>query len=139
MDTPNAFIGHPAQPTAAELTTCLGDAANLWRKVVDWAKVQDVSEEEWTSYSPRYGWSLRLKRKKRNIVYLAPCIDCFRVAFILGDKAVAAALHSDLPRRVLVELEQARRYAEGTGVRLIVRQERDLAAVRKLVQIKLAN
>ena len=45
------------------------------------------------------GWSLRLKVKKRNIVYLAPCNGCFRVAFIFGDRAVAAARQSDLSEK----------------------------------------
>lgn len=139
MDTPNAFIGHSAQPTPAEIASSLGDAAGLWKQIVDWVADQGAPEEEWKSISPKYGWSLRMKRKKRTILHLGPCNGCFRVVFILGDRAVAAARKSDLPRNVLEDLEQARRYVEGTGVRLIVRQEKDLAAVRKLVQIKLAN
>jgi hypothetical protein len=36
-------------------------------------------------------------------------------------------------------LDEAPRYAEGTGVRLIVKATEDLASVRKLAAIKLAN
>ena len=85
------------------------------------------------------GWALRLKLKKRTIVYLGPREGCFRASFILGDKAVAAARSSDLSKATLKLLEKAPRYAEGTGVRLLVKSSRGLAAVKKLAVIKLAN
>ena len=87
----------------------------------------------------KYGWALRPALKKRTILYLGPCDGCFRVSFVLGDKAVIAARASDLPKSLLKVISEARRYAEGTGVRLMIRKPEDLASVRKLVQIKLAN
>ena len=39
----------------------------------------------------KYGWSLRLKQKSRNIVYLGPAKGCFMVSFVLSDKALNAA------------------------------------------------
>jgi hypothetical protein len=36
-------------------------------------------------------------------------------------------------------LDEAPHYAEGTGVRLIVKAQKDLAAIKKLALIKLAN
>jgi hypothetical protein len=106
---------------------------------VDWLAEQGVAEQEWKSVSAKYGWALRLKLKKRTIVYLGPCDGCFRVAFVLGDKAVAAARTSELSKSTLKLIEEAPRYAEGTGVRLVVKTPRDLAAIRKLALIKLAN
>jgi hypothetical protein len=52
---------------------------------------------------------------------------------------VAAARQSDLSKTTLKLLDEAPRYAEGTGVRLIVKATKDLASVRKLAAIKLAN
>lgn len=139
METPNAFIGRTTKPTAEEVSAALGATAALWKQLVDWLAEQGVAEQEWNSSSPKYGWSLRLKLKKRTIVYLGPCDGCFRVAFVLGDRAVAAARESDLSKGVLKLLDEAPRYAEGTGVRLIVKGAKDLAAIRKLALIKLAN
>ena len=87
----------------------------------------------------KYGWSLRLKDKKRNIIYLSPCEGCFRVAFIFGDKAIAAARQSDLSKSTLKLLDEAPRYPEGTGLRLMVKSAKDLVEIRKLALIKLAN
>jgi hypothetical protein len=100
---------------------------------------QGVAVSEWNSYSPKAGWALRLKVKKRNIVYLAPCAGHFRVAFILGDKAVAAARQGNLAKSTLKLIDEAPRYPEGTGVRLMVKAAKDLAAIKKLALIKMAN
>jgi hypothetical protein len=139
METPNAFIGKTTKPTEAEIAAALGATAALWKQLVGWMAEQGVAESEWNSYSPKAGWALRLKVKKRNIVYLGPCDGCFRAAFVLGDRAVAAAWKSDLAKGTLKLLDEAPRYAEGTGVRLMVKTAKDLAAIRKLALIKMAN
>jgi hypothetical protein len=139
MDTPNAFIGKTAPPTQNEIDAALGATADVWNQLLHWFAEQGVADQEWKSSSPKYGWSLRLKLKKRTIVYLATCNGCFRAAFVLGDRAVAAARQSDLSKTTLKLLDEAPRYAEGTGVRLIVKATKDLASVRKLAAIKLAN
>ena len=140
MEKENALIGMTAQPTEAEVAAVLDKSAPVWTEFVRWmADVQGVAEQEGKSSSPKYGWSLRLKRKKRTIVYLGPCKGCFRVAFVLGDRAVEAARACGLPKPVLHALEEAPHYSEGTGLRLLVKARKDLAAVRKLVLVKLAN
>ena len=82
---------------------------------------------------------MRLLRGKRAIVYLSPSRDCFMASFALGDRAVEAARSAGLPAKIVEIIGQARRYAEGTAVRIDVKTARDLPAVRKLAAIKLAN
>lgn len=137
MDFPNAFIGRKAQPSAKDLASVLGDSLDVWKELTTWLTGKGISANEWHSVSPKYGWALRPRLKSRNILYLGPCSGCFRASFILGDKAVAAALASDLPKTVLKEIKGSKRYAEGTGVRLLVKGSEDLAAIRTLVDIKL--
>ena len=139
MEAPNAFIGQKLPPTDPELKTCLGPALPVWNHLLSSLESQGIACGEWKSVSLKYGWGLRPALGKRTILYLGPCRGCFRVSFVLGDKAVAAARASDLPKSVLEEIDRAKRYAEGTGVRLFVTSEKDLKTVEKLVQIKLAN
>jgi hypothetical protein len=134
--SPNAFIGRTKPPTDDELSTELGAARVLWDELL--AELA-LPIQEWNSYSPKAGWSLKLKLKKRTIVYLAPCRGSFRVAFVLGDKAVEAARQSKLPKAVMKIIDEAPRYPEGTGVRLEIAARKDLAAVKKLAEVKLAN
>jgi hypothetical protein len=136
----NAFIGKAKKPTEEELAAALGPAKVVWdRFIAELAEKNGVDVQEWSSYSRKAGWSLRLKRKKRTIVWLAPCQGCFRVAFILDDKAMRAARECQLPKRVVKILEQAPKYPEGTGVRIAVKGAKDIAVLKKLAAIKLAN
>lgn len=136
----NAFAGKSAQPTETELAAELGPAKAVWdRLLAELAQECGLVEREWNSYSPKAGWSLRLKRGGRNIVYLTPGHGCFMASFALGDKAVAVAHESKLPKAVLQIIGSARRYAEGTAVRMEVGGPRDIAAVKKLAAIKLEN
>jgi hypothetical protein len=140
IDIPNAFIGRKIQPTDQEVFLSLGPAAGAaWTELISWLAAQGIPATVWKSISPKYGWALRPALKKRTILHLSPCQHCFRAVFILGDKAVAAARGGDLPKSLLKDLPEARRYAEGTGIRLMVHQPDDLASVRKLVDIKLKN
>jgi hypothetical protein len=58
---------------------------------------------------------------------------------ILGDKAVLAAPQSGLSARALRALDQAERYPEGTGVRLLIKGSKDIPRVKKLAVVKLEN
>lgn len=139
-DIPNAFIGKPEKPTPKELSDALGPTSPLWdRLVADLTTDLGLTEQEWKSYSPKYGWHLRLKLKKRNIVYLGPCAGCFRVSFILGDRAVAEARKTRFPASVLKQLDEAKRYPEGTGLYFNVTNAREIPSIQRLAQIKVAN
>lgn len=140
MDTINAFAGRTSQPTPEEVEAALGASFAAWKQFVAWIEHEKgVTTEEWKSDAPKYGWSLRLKRKDRTIVYLAPCEGCFRAAFVLGDRAMEAARHARFPRKVAETIAGSPHYGEGTGVRLIVKKPTDLPAIRILAEIKLAN
>jgi hypothetical protein len=137
---PNAFIGKVSQPTDAELTAELGDSRHLWNDVLArLASECKIVDQEWNSYSKKAGWSLRLKVKKRNILYLGPCHGSFRAAFVLGDRAIAAAHAGELPQTILEMVEEGQRYPEGTAVRFDVTGPKDVDAVVKLAAIKLQN
>jgi hypothetical protein len=136
----NAFIGAAKQPTEAQLAEALGSAKKHWdRLVTNLAQKHEVTEREWKAYSKNSGWTLRLKRKTRAIVYLSPYRGSFLAAFALGDRAVAAARASDLPEDVLQLIAESRRYVEGTAVRIEVRTVRDVRVVEKLSVIKLTH
>jgi hypothetical protein len=104
------------------------------------ADEEGVTEQEWKGIVvKKYGWSLRLKQKSRNIVYLGPGVGCFMVSFVLSDKALAAAKKTNLPNAVAAVIAAAPRYPEGNGVRLIVKRAADLRAIQRIAAIKLAK
>ena len=139
MQVANAFVGKASKPSEEELNAALGASASAWSELVRWMDEQGATTHEWKSDGAKYGWALRLKRKDRNIVYLAPCADCFRVAFVLGAKAMEEVHHASFPAAVTQVIAESPHYPEGTGIRLIVHRPRDLAPIRTLAAIKLAN
>lgn len=135
----NAFIGKTRKPTEKEIADALGPAKTLWDQLLSQLAELDVTLQEWNSYSPKAGWALKVKRGSRTIIYMSPCSNAFRVSFILGDKAVKAALACKLPQGVLKIIKEAKRYPEGTGVRMDVKTAADLLVIQKLAAVKLAN
>ena len=136
----NAFINKPKQPTDVELAAALGPAKAVWDQLrVELDNEFGVNVHEWKSYSPKAGWSLRVQRKARTIVWLSPSKGCIHVLFIFGDKAMRAARQARFPQRIVKALNEAPKYPEGTGVRLEVKSSRDIGTLKKLATIKLAN
>ena len=136
----NAFIGQPKPPTEKELAAELGAAKPLWDRLLsELASEHRLVVREWSSRSAKAGWSLRMQRRERNIVYLSPSRGCFLASFALGEKAIEAARASGLPKRVLKIIAEAKKYAEGTAVRIEVRTAEDVDAVTELAGIKLEN
>jgi len=82
---------------------------------------------------------LRLKHKKRAVLYMTPCEGYFLASFALGEKAVQAAHDSNLPASVVQLIDGAKKYAEGRGVRLKVTSTRDVRYIEKLAIIKMST
>ena len=128
------------EPDDAALLSVLGKSKGLWDAILE-----NLQEEypgtrcAWEFTSPKYGWILRPKLKKRTILYMIPGKGSFGVSFVLGGKAVAAAEQSMLSDDVLEAIRGARQYAEGRGVRLEVKRKTGVENVKKLVEIKMAH
>ena len=136
----NAFPGKSKAPTDDELAAALGTAKPLWDQLLSaLASQHRLIVREWHSHSLKAGWSLRMKRRGRNIVYLSPSHSYFMASFALGQKAVEAARVSGLPASALKIIATAKKYAEGTAARIEVRTAEDVEAVVKLAGIKLDN
>jgi hypothetical protein len=136
----SVFDDKAARPGERALADTLGRTHALWASLqADLQRAYGPLIEEWNFSGPAYGWSFRLKQRKRALVYLTPCRAHFLASFALGEKAYKAARGAGLPASVLELIEAAPKYAEGRGVRIPVRTKRDLASVRSLAAIKAAN
>ncbi|HEU5402564.1 MAG TPA: DUF3788 family protein [Terriglobales bacterium] len=135
----NAFIGRATKPTEAELASELGPRKPLWDELLVELERLGVTDQEWSSYSLKSGWALKVLRKKRVIVYLGPMRGGFRASFVLGEKAIAAAKASKLSAKVHKLVSEGKRYPEGTAVRIEIASHADVSAAAKLAAIKLAS
>ena len=133
----SAFADKAHQPTEKDLRSVLGKSYTAWVRLIELVsdRIAPISQV-WGFTSASTGWGLRLKRKDRVILYMTLREDHFLVSFALGEKAVAAARTRKLPANILKAIESAPKYAEGRGVRLEVRQAREVAALATLAEIK---
>jgi hypothetical protein len=109
-------------PRDTDLAEVLGRTARLWDMLYDHvAENCDAFSAEWNFADKNYGWSMRLKQKKRAILYLTPRERHFQVGTVLGSKAVKAARAGKLPASAIEYIDGAQKYPEGRGMRIEVR------------------
>lgn len=134
----SALIDKTQIPQECDVAAVLGDTFLVWKQLE-----KDICERygplsaEWAYSSPKTGWGLRLKGKKRAFIYMTPCKGYFLASFVLGEKAVAYSRESGLPASVLTVIEAAPKYAEGRGVRFQVKRPDDLSWLLKVAAAKM--
>lgn len=134
------FTDKAIQPTAVALKNALGTTFNSWQAIAEYTKERYPNAvEEWNFSSEKYGWSFRLKDKKRVLVYLLPRNMFFKVAFVFGQKATDTVLESSISEDIKNEIKAAKVYAEGRGIRIDINEQTAIEDIKKLIDIKIAN
>jgi len=133
------FMDKSQVPSDAELRGVLGDKYKLWMEIRDrvYEKYPE-GIEEWNFPGKKYGWSFRIKDKRRAIVYLLPRDGEFLAAFVFGGKAFEVIKKSDVSAQIISDLGTAKVYAEGRGVRIPVPDSSAKEDIFRLIDIKLA-
>lgn len=140
MSDQSVFMDKASVPTYASLEKALGSSYDYWEKIVALTyAAYPEGKAEWNFPGKNYGWSFRIKDKRRAILYLLPRSGYFKAAFVFGDKAVASVMNSDVPEDIKKDLQAARKYAEGRGVSIEVHSNEHIPAIKKLIDIKLAH
>lgn len=134
------FTDKTKPPSKKDLATALGKTLILWNEITAFVQGRYPGAiNEWNFPGEKYGWSYRIKDKKRAIIYLLPRDNYFKAAFIFGQKAVDAVNNSAISEEIKKELAAAKVYAEGRGIRLDVKTKKSIEDIKRLVEIKLAN
>ncbi|MHC4113281.1 MAG: DUF3788 family protein [Planctomycetota bacterium] len=136
-----SFFGDKdTKPTNQKLAKALGKSNSLWKEIKKNLKAEyGELIEEWKFYGQKSGWILKTLRKKRNLFFFIPLEGSFRISFVFGEKAVAVVEKSDLPKGLITNLKNARKYAEGRGLNIDVKRLADVEHISKLVEIKVNN
>ncbi len=133
------FTEKTKKPGQDDLAAFLGDTCPLWQIVEDYVLAKYPGGlKEWYYSGEKYGWNFRIKDKKRAILYLLPRQGFFKVAFVFGQKATDMVMQSHISDDIKKELESARKYAEGRGIRIDVRDEKIIKDIKELIGIKLS-
>ena len=131
------LIDRSHTPDDEILSGVLGASFKSWTEIKPSITEQHgATREEWKYYGGKSGWVLKLLLKKRNLFFLIPDRKHFTIGFVFGDRAVDAIGRSTLPATMISEVRKARRYAEGRGLRIEVRNRTTVKQILKLVEIK---
>lgn len=131
------LIDKSLTPDDRTLSGVLGASFNRWTEIKNSiTERHGPTREEWKYYGARSGWVLKLLLKKRNLFFVIPGEKHFTLGFVFGDRAVKTIENSSLPASMIREVKDARRYAEGRGLRIDVRNRTTVNHVLKLVDIK---
>jgi len=134
----SVFTDKSTMPDESSLRVALGDGFVFWEEIMDYTrKAYPAVSEEWNFPGAKYGWSFRMKDKKRAIIYLLPRDRYFMVAFVFGQKAYAEIMQSQVSMKIRDELALARPYAEGRGIRIDVHDNSILPDIFQLIGVKL--
>lgn len=136
----SVFEDKITMPDDKMLAGALGKSNRLWQEIKKHLKAEyGELIEEWKFYGQKSDWILKTLRKKRNLFFFIPLEGSLQISFVFGEKAVAAVEKSDLPEELITELKDARKYAEGRGLRIDVKNSTDIENIKKLVEIKINN
>jgi hypothetical protein len=136
----SCFTDKHSIPDEIQLTVVLGNMLRLWQSLHTYVhqKYPDALDE-WNFPGEKYGWSFRIKDKKRAIIYFLPREKYFKVAFVFGQKATDTIMKSRISETIKTELQGAKVYAEGRGIRIDVTDESGIPDIKVLIDIKLEN
>lgn len=130
----NVFLDRDHRPTRAELAQALGTRAPYLDELIQ--HVPGPLTQEWKYYGKTIGWTMKLLSGRRNLCFVVVCRGYFAVSFVFGDKAIRVVEQSGLEPDSVAELVNARRYAEGRGIRIEVKSRRVLEQAKVLTDIK---
>ena len=135
----SALDNKSVEPAAGELAKALGPSEEVWCHLIFQMEAEyGPLSEVWSFAGAKYGWSLRLKQKKRTVLYLIPQTGSFLVGIVLGDRALSLLRRDDLNSETLLLIDEAPRYGEGTGFRIPVRTVPDCTEVEIVIEAKMS-
>lgn len=134
------FADKDRVPDEKMLIDALGKTHPLWQQIISFTfKEYPKGLTEWKFPGAKYGWSFRVKDRKRVIVYLLPREGYFLVAFVFGQKAFEKIMESSVNVDIRSDLAAAKPNAEGRGIRITVQNESVLEDIYALIKAKLTN
>ncbi len=135
----SVFTDKSKQPAENDARQALKENYPQWKEIKNFVlEKYPQAIEEWNFPGKNYGWSFRMKDKKRAIIYLLPRDGFFKVAFVFGQKALDHILTRNISENIKEDLINAKVYAEGRGVKINVKDNSNLPDIKTLVEIKLA-
>ena len=133
------FIDKTNKPEQKDLIKALGRTFKTWEDIINLVYLKNPNAiSEWNFPGQKYGWSYKIKDMKRAIIYLLPRDKKFMAAFNFGQKAFEKIMDSNISEAIKHSIESAKVYAEGRGIRIEIKNRKQLKDISQLIDIKLS-
>jgi hypothetical protein len=126
--------GASRPPSTRELMTLLGRSYAAFLALTQRGSAFTC---EWKRYSKKSPWALKVSQGDRTLLYATPMADAFEATVVLGERAAQAALAGRVSKTLHASIRAANPYVEGRPVRVMVKDQADVAGVEELVAVKL--
>lgn len=134
------FNDKETKPDEEALKKAIPDYYDLWVELkTHITKTYPEVTEEWNYPGKKYGWSFRMRSKKRVVMYFLPRDNEFKIALVYGQKATDAALESAIPAEYKNIINEAKVYAEGRGFRIDIKSWEQIEDIKELIRFKMEN
>ena len=138
MDNASIFLDKTVKPTDKDLADKLDGTYELWQRLHDLVlRKYPNGIADWNFPGKKYGWSFRIKDNRRALIYFLPRDQFFKVAFVFGDKAIHDIMKTGISAKIKEELNEAKKYAEGRGIRINIKDDSIFPDIEQLIDIKL--
>lgn len=132
------FEDKSVTPDEKMLSETMRKSYKWWKEIKAFVIQQyPKAVEEWKHSGKNYGWGFRLKDSKRVIIYLTPADGFFLFSMVFGEKATQEVLNSNISEDIKKTIREAKVYAEGRGIRLVIKSSKTICDIKKLILIKL--
>ncbi len=136
----SCFADKNIEPDTKALQGALGNTFSLWNEISDYVfGLYPAGIAKWYYSGDKYCWNFRINDKKRAIIYLLPRENFFKIAFVFGNKATDFIMNSEICESIKQELQNAKPYAEGRGIRINIEGPDLLGDIKQLIRIKVSN
>ena len=130
------FVDKTEMPTQELLKETLGNSYDLLERLKVASNIYKDITYEWKMYTKKAGWTQLVKQKKRTLFYILPRSNGFEVSFVFGDRALDVLKASNLTDDLKKRLVEARKYMEGRGIQVVLKEDSDLKDVLILLKTK---
>jgi len=134
------FTDKTAKPSENDLKIALGEKYKFWNELFSFTleKFPEASFD-WHFSGQKFGWGFRISDKKRVLVYLLPRDQFFKVGLVFGEKAFEEVCNSSISETLITELKNTKKYAEGRGIRIDIRNDSFISDLKKLIEIRIKH
>lgn len=140
MEDVSIFMDKDVAPDEKRLKEAIGPSYPMWNSIREYVyKKLPSAKDEWKFPGIKHGWSYRIKDSKRVIIYLLPRDHFFMVAFVFGQKASDVIFQSNISETIKSALHSAKVYAEGRGIRIVVKKKAQLKDIHFLIDTKVTS